>query len=415
MMIIKQKKIYKVNPDADLMRLNEIAFANNERIAHGEETTITLGHTSSDDPELITIPVGYADNFVVMGEGLYCDFNIDDIWSDQITKYNKVSVELWEDNIITPIALLAINRPALEVGLIKYDMPNRGEIEHQPYITEEGVEPEVKEVENMSPAEIQQLFIETLEHSEFKCKFDDIVSNIVPKLQETVKKIEDTLSPLLAEELEEEGEVPGVEGEEGETASPEGEGTEEVEVEGEEGDKGEAVAAVEAIESEHAGKAEEVAAEKEVEKNDMASASANDTYIPDLGDKKKKDKEDVVKRYQMECMTALKEKEEVASKYDEMVKKYQLEVRKNELNELSKTYFFSAADEVDMVSKMNDEQWNMHKQIIATKYQKASIGRTVSVAPDVERNVATPDKVQRAIKMATSEGIDFKTALERCK
>jgi hypothetical protein len=335
-MQLEHEPIYRVNEDCDLQRLYRIAIATNEYVGRGEECVVCLGH-SGDDPDQLSVSAGQATNFVVAGDVLYADLEIDDIWADQreLKSRRKKSVELWADDILSSVSLLCKNRPALELSVIKYQSPIRDSeketLHYDEGSAEETQEP-VKEVENMSPAEIQQLFIETLEHSEFKCKFDDIVTNIVPKLQETVKKMEDTLAPLLAEELEEE-----VEGEEnaleGEIASPEGEGTEEVE-----GDKGEAISAVEEVEAEHdAGKAEETVAaveKEEVEKNDMASASANDTYIPDIGDKKKKDKEDVVKKYQMETLTALKEKEEVVNKYDEMVKKYQCEVRKNVFNVL---------------------------------------------------------------------------------
>ena len=415
-MIIKQKKVYMVNPDCDILRLQEIARVNNARLAAGEETTLTLGHTSDADPELITIPVGHAENFMCMGDSLYCDLVIDDEWANQITKYNKVSCELWADNVITPIALLAKNRPALEVGLIKYDMPNRGDLEHKPYITEE----EQIEVENISPQEIQQLFIETMNHSEVFGKFTDLMENIIPKLQETVKHMEDTLAPLLAEEVEEHPDLAGqLEGEEeavgevpAETAE---EAPEKVEGEGDGKDPAEENALVEE-EKEHPelpeqtvekivedhekeGKVEDKPKE-EVEKND-AMASANDGYIAGLENEKKK-----VKKYQMDLIKATEEK-------NELVKKYQLELRKNELNDLSKTYFFDPKDEVEIVTNMDDEQWEMHKKIIKTKYQKAPVGRVVSVAADVEdRNVKSPDKVQRAIKVALDKGISFKEALD---
>jgi hypothetical protein len=99
---------------------------------------------------------------------------------------------------------------------------------------------------------------------------------------------------------------------------------------------------------------------------------------------------------------------------DELVKKYQLEARKNELNELSKTYHFDPLDEIGIVSKMDDAQWTMHKKIIVTKYQRSPVNRTVSVVTDPEeRNIKTPDKVQKAIKLAIEKEIDFKTALDQ--
>ncbi len=417
-MIIKAKRIYKVNPDCDLERLNEIARANNSRIAAGEETTVTLGHTSESDPELITIPVGHAENFWVEDEDLFVDLVIDDEWVSQIKKYNKVSVELWEDQIITPIALLAKNRPALEVGLIKYDMPNRGEISHDTYITNE----EDIEVENMSPQEIEQLFIETMNHSEFYSKFCDLLENVIPKIQESVKHMEDTLAPLLVEEAaepEHEDIAPELDAEakeiEGEEAIPEGETEEKV---------AEEVPAVAEEAKEKVDEVEDKPEEKkeEVEKNDMASTSANNGYIADLDNEKKKKyqaNEDLVKFYQEKLLATEKEKADLLAKNDlekkELISKYQFESRKNELNELSKKFYFEPNDEIEIVGKMDEVQWEMHKQIIATKYQKNPIGRTVSVAPMEDRDVSKPDQVQRAIKYATENGVDFKTALAACK
>lgn len=424
-MKVKKKKIYTVNEDCDAERLKEIVRVNNKRIENGEETTITLGHTSDSDPELLTIPVGHAENFEEDGQDLFVDLVIDYEWAEQIKKYNKVSIELWEDQVITPIALLAKNRPSLEVGLIKYDMPNRGKIEHKPYILNNEDIKEDKEVENMSPAEIEQLFTETMQHSEFYAKFCDLMENVIPKMTETVKKMEDTLAPLLEEEAEEpeHADIAGEldeEAKEIEGETPVDDKPEVTEV----GDKVDEAEKVEEKPEEVKEKVEEKEEEKkpEVEKNDMVSASANNTYVPNLGDEKKKKKyqadEELVKVYQEKLLKAEQEKAELTAKLEaekeEYVVKYQMESRKNKLNELSKTYFFDPKDEIEIVGKMNEEQWDMHRKIIATKYQKSPVGRVVNVETKTEeRDVAKPEKVQRAIKYAQEHGVDFKTALEK--
>jgi hypothetical protein len=144
--------------------------------------------------------------------------------------------------------------------------------------------------------------------------------------------------------------------------------------------------------------------EPEVEKNDMADISANNGYIADLDNEKKK-----TKKYQCDLLKVEQEKAE-------LTKKYQMEVRKNELNELSKVYFFDPKDEVEIVSLMDNDQWDMHKKIIHTRYQKSPVGRTVNPVVETEdRDVSKPDKVQAAIKYAQANGVDFKTALAACK
>ena len=85
----------------------------------------------------------------------------------------------------------------------------------------------------------------------------------------------------------------------------------------------------------------------------MVSASANNTYVPNLADEKKKKKyqadEELVKVYQEKLLKAEQEKAELTAKLEaekeEYVVKYQMESRKNKLNELSKTYFFDPKDE----------------------------------------------------------------------
>lgn len=439
-MKIFKKKIYKVNPDCDLNRLYEIARANNARIDSGEETTITLGHTSEEDPELITIPVGTACNFCVEGEDLYVDFDIDEEWYNQIKKYNKVSVELWVDNIITPIALLARNRPALEVGLVKYQMPDR-DCEHKPYMYDED--------NDMSIDEIKQLFAELLEHSELKAK-QTATDELLVSLQEQVKKHSDTMSPLLEpdelegetgeveQQLDEEGnpiqKAPGEE--EGEVmdgateASPEQIGFEQEKNEHPEMDDEQIKQLVadhlaedpnyyspkeeEAVEEvkEEVAEGETPEVEPEVEKNDMGSsavaASANNTYVPDLKAKKKyQEAMDLVQSYQNKL---LKSEEEKA----ELVVKYQYETRKNQLLELSHTYNFDPKEEIELVSKLDDAQWDNHKKIIVTRYQKSPAGRSVNPIHNIEdKEVNKVDKVNKAIKLAQTEGIDFKEALKR--
>jgi hypothetical protein len=396
-MLIKHRKIYTVNPDCTREELNELVEINNKRVEGGEECTVCIGHTQDSDPDTLSIPVGHADNFIAEGDNLFADLEIDQEWEDHIEKYhyNKVSIEKWVDGVIHPICLLARNRPALELGLSKYQMPERedenGKLSHETLYYKE------QEVENMSPAEIQQLFVETLEHSEFYSKFCDLLENVIPKMQESVKHMEDTIAPLLVEEAEEP---------EHEDIKPELEGeAKEIETGGadDKEEKAEEVAD-KSLDAEEVPAAEKVEEKKEpeVEKNDMAGISANNGYIADLDNEKKK-----TKKYQCDLLKAEEEKNELA-------KKYQMEVRKNELNELSRVYQFDAANEVEIVSLMDDDQWGMHKKIIATRYQKLPVGRVVSVAAEAEdRDVRTPDKVQKAIRLATDKGISFKDALQQ--
>jgi hypothetical protein len=427
-MIIKKKKIYTVNPDCDIERLLEIARANNSRISRGEETTITLGHTSDSDPELITIPVGHAENFVVEDEDLFVDFIIDDEWAEQIKKYNKVSIELWADQIITPIALLSRNRPALEVGLIKYQMPIRKddaeneEIQHKPYMSID----EEKEVLNMSPDELRQLIIEEMQHSEAFAKCSEALTTTLPQIQEQLKKMSDTLAPLMEEEAAEpehadiapelEGEAKEIEGEK----APEEVAKEEVKEEETPVEDTKPLETEEKKEEvKEGGEGEKEEDKKEVEKNDMAAASANNTYVPELGKKKKyQEDQDLVVKYQERLLKAEQEKNELLEKAqaekDALFIKYQREARKNDLTELAKTYVFNFDEELDIVGKMDESQFENHKKIIVTRYQKTPLNRGVSVAMDIEdRDVAKPEKVNRAIKYATDHGCSFKEALEK--
>jgi len=412
-MKLLHESVHKVNEDATLERLKKIACATNEYISRGEECVVCLGH-SGDDQDQLAVTVGSACNFVVEGEVLYADLEIDDIWEDQreLKGYRKKSMEVWVDGVCSVIALLAKNRSALELGTIKYQAIDRNqEKETLTYTNNE-------DLNMLSQEELKQLIAEELLHSEAFSKVNHLLENLIPVMQERLKKLDDTLAPLMAEEEAEMG---------GETP--------EAGMEGEAGVEDE-VAAVENIEAEHdAGKAEEAVAaveeaegeEDELEKN-MASDSANNTYVPGLEDKKAPElanKKKNVQKYQMliddlqaKMLKSEQEKNEILTKVEEekeeLVVKYQMEVRKNELNELAKTHNFDPLEEIGIVSQMNDKQWNSHKNIIVTKYQKCPVGRTISVGNDVEdRQVVKPERVSAAIKLCQSEGIDFKTALTR--
>ncbi len=398
-MKILHEPVYKVCEDATQDRLYNIAKETNAYIARGEECVICLGH-SGEDSDQLSVAVGKADNFVVDGAVLYCDFEIDDHWQKDIKRHTKKSCEVWSDDVISLVSLLAKNRPALELGTVKYEMKPREGLDRT---TTKYEEPE-KDIEDMNINEIKQLFQECLDHSDIVARFNELADRIIPTLQEKLVKLEDTLSPLLEEEAAEPEHAdiaPQLEAEGEEIKAEEGEQVE--------AGKEEAVPEV---------KEESPLAEEEPGKKEMATASANNTYTPGFeGGEKRDDKEEeekrkkVLEKYQMEALQAHQEK-------NEALRKYQMAVRRSELKDLNVDRSFDLEEELKLVADLNDEQFENHKRIVVTRYMRAPVGRTVSPATEIGNSkdvVVRAEKANRAKNLALSEGITFKEALEKVK
>jgi len=506
-MLIKYEPVYKVNPDCDLERLQNVAKATNDYIARGEEVILCLGH-SGEDPDQLSVSVGIASNFIVEGETLYADLEIDEVWENQreLKSYNKKSVELWNDNVISSVSLLCRNRPALELSVIQYQAPERGDCKKETYMYED-----TEDINMSNMSEIKQLFSEMLEHSELQAQTKQIMEQL-NALQGLIKKQEELKVKEAAEEAVAEDVVPEtsaaedintvegeatvaepmepVKSEEEEVAeeasevadevedvkeevaevedAPEGEVKEEVEdvkeeveevVEEPQQEAEEDVQEVEEAPAEAKEEAKEEVKEEtdavdesqdsqvkigfkyesnehpdltsqqvlkivadhlledpnyykdmKVEKNEMneSSSSANNTYLPKLMKKYQMSK-DLVSEYQEKLLASEKENAE-------LLKKYQYESRKGELLELSKVYNFNHEEELEIVAKLDNEQWEKHKNIVVTRYQKMPVGRTVdpvTETPMADSQVIRAEKAKAARKIALAEGIDFKTAMNR--
>jgi hypothetical protein len=111
----------------DEARLQRIAANANKRFSDTlDAVPLVLGHTDEALPESAQPPiVGYAINFQLgtLGEveprpALFVDFLIDPKFDGVEKQYPRRSVELWEDDIVDPIALLGATTPRRALGLL---------------------------------------------------------------------------------------------------------------------------------------------------------------------------------------------------------------------------------------------------------------------------------------------------------
>ena len=440
-MKVLDKKIYRLNPDCDSARLLEIVRVNNEAITRGERCPVCLGHTPTQEAtDYLTIDVGEAKNFRCDGEFILCEIDIDDAFAEAVKRHRGVSVELWSDNRLFPISLLAHNRPALELEPVKYSR----EGDHS---TATITEPE--EDENMDASAIKEIVSECLMASDLTAQIKSLADTVgalslqVQEHGETQQK----LQWLFDEEQGEEGEEG--EGAEGEAAEPVAEKVAE-DVEVESGEHPELPPEeIEQIAEDHVaeGKEEEPEPNKpEVEeKNElgMALPSGTNTFVPGTAGAKKDEEEPakpkkknyeelalesetyrlaaenqatVAAGYATQLQAIAEEKTAAATRVAELERKYQMLERKNELIVLSQRYQFDAETEMAVVQAMTPEQYETHKKLVVTRYAmppvhsaKVNVGELPKPAKD-EGEVIPSNKVLAVTKYALSKGITWAAA-----
>lgn len=405
--------IFDEDETYDKFKLETICKANNDRIEDtDEEIPIILGHTIDGAQETLQPPrVGYANNFHLIQIGknkprwaVASDFYLDDKYD--LTEYKERSVELWtEDMIIHPIALLKTSRPAKNLGVLNFKIENKDKL--RKYFKEEDEELE------MQKDDILNLIVETLNNSDIAAAVKKIMETQAAQSQTTAEKlIDDPLEDVVpdGESLE----TP-IEGE------PTAEGDEEAVVEGEENDE-EEIAAVEEIEQEHdAGKAEEtVNAIEETEKNE-ATPSGTNTFVPSI--EEDEDEKKKIKKMSM----ALESQTAIASKYAEQFKqaveernnianKLVVSERTNDLLKLSYEYGFNVPEELNLCLNMDAPQFEQHKVIIKSRYNKVPLDRAViNPVKEVDDNRISQEKVLEIVKYATKNNITFEQARKEIK
>lgn len=103
----------------DKERLAKLVVINNQRINAGEPPVLIVGHTDGSDDEKPVI--GFVSKFKQgMRNGLSTVFAQFKVYADQIgeiKKFPKRSIELWNDEAVSAIALLGGNRPELDLGI----------------------------------------------------------------------------------------------------------------------------------------------------------------------------------------------------------------------------------------------------------------------------------------------------------
>jgi hypothetical protein len=452
-MFIEKKKIYRLNPDADASRLLEIVKVNNEAIERGERCPICLGHTEGDDAaQFLTIDVGEGKNFTTDGEFILCDLEIDEAFAEAAKRHRGVSVELWSDNRVFPISLLAHNRPALELEPVRYS--REGE-----HTTQTITEPETEEIE-MDVMTVKNLIGECIAQSDLAAQIKsltDAVSQVSVQVQAHSEEAEKLKWLFEGEGSEEEGVMPeeGMESElppevaeEEATESPEEAIAEDAEAEA--GEHPELPPEeIEQIAEDHVseGKGEETPKvekeeEPEVEKNDMAMPSGTNTFVPSTNtgttpQKKKKNYEElalesetyrlsaanqkkIANTYASQIEAVATEKNDATARLAEVERKYSMLNRKNELLVLANKYEFDVEAEMKLVKDMTDDQYETHKKLVVVRYSMPPVKKApVSVGElpgdSKQENIIPQAKVAQVAKYAMEHKISWKDAFEKLK
>jgi hypothetical protein len=419
-MLIEKKKVYKLNPDCDSARLLEIVRVNNEAFARGERTPLCLGHTPGESStEFLTIDVGEGKNFTTDGEFVLCDLEIDEAFAEAVKRHRGVSVELWSDNRIFPISLLAHNRPALELEPIKYSR----EGDHS---TATISEPE--EDTEMDASAVKNIVAEVLLGSDLSAQvkaLTDAVSKLTVQTS-AMSEQNEKLSWLFEEEAEEEAmaEEAAESPEEAVAEDAEAEAEEHPELPPEE---------IEKIAEDHVaeGKGEE---KPEVEeKNDMAMPSGTNTFVPSTGTgggeppKKKKNYEELALESETFRLSAENQKtlaDGLASQVQAVAeeantakaalatleRKYKMLDRKNELIVLAQKYQFDPEAEMKLVENMDDAQFDTHKKTVVVRYAMPPVNTPPVVVGELDKpngpdlEVIPQKEVTRVAKYAMEKG-----------
>ena len=402
-MKIFRKRIYRVNKDADSARLERIAAACNAFVGRGQRIPIAIGHTPGEETsETISMDIGTdeaATNFVTDGSNLFCDMDIDPVFDDVAKRHRGVSCEVWSDDLICPIALLAVSRPALELGPMKYALKYEHEGEHTTSVTLDNEELD------MDVASVKNLFSECLLSSDLAAQIKSLTESVsqlslqVQSHGEASEKLKWLFEEEEAEEEAEAGEVPQPGGEPEPTKPPEVE-----------------------------------------EKNYMALPSGTNTFVPttDTGTKpaeekpKKKNYEELelesetfriqaennanlAADYAARITAAESEKQAISAEKATLERKYAMEKRRGELLTLRQRYEFDIEAEMKIVEPMTDEQFTTHKEVIK-KYACPPVHTPPVVVGELPKPPAqemAPDVIpQRLVTMVAKYSMDKKVPYE---
>jgi hypothetical protein len=429
-MFMPRKRVYGINRDADAARLRRIVAATNAFIARGQRVAITIGHTPGQGYNRnLTLDVGSdrsATNFSTDGLWVYADLETDPVFDDVVKRYRQISCEVFFDDVITPIALLAANRPAIELDPIKYNLdPNldlskyvlkyEHQGEHQTYTCP----PEEEDIE-MDVSAVKNLIGEALLSSDLQAKINALTDQVA---QLQVKagahdEFQAKIDWLLKEEAEQAEAAEGLEAQPGEEASesPAEAVKEDAAAEAEEHPELPA-SEVEKIAKDHVAEGKGEEKPKVEEKNDMgggapgmaAAASGTNTFVPGTAgmtppeEKKKPIKKNyeeleleretyrleaennraVADDYAARIAAAEADKATLAASNADLVRKYAMERRHGELIQLAQRYQFDPTAEMAIVEKMDDAQFETHKAQVVTKYAMPPVNKAPVVVGEL--------------------------------
>jgi hypothetical protein len=439
-MIFRRKRIYGINKDADAARLAHIVAACNAYVARGQRIGIVLGHTpGADYHDTLCLDVGAevpSKDFYTDGLWVYATLETDPVFDEVVKRHPLVSVELFSDGVICPIAFMASNRPAIEVGPLEFDKALPGvDLAKYAYTEQRDGEHSTFSQTEENP---DMLTEEAVKNMISECLLSSDMAGQIKSLTDTVGQLQiqvqnhseqaEKLAYIFDDEEEAGESAPEVGGE---PAAPTGEGAPE----------------------ETGGEAKQPTGEAapEVEKNDqgggMAMASGSNTMIPSTDTKpdeekmNKKNYEELElesQTYMLEAENAKKIAADYASRIEaigsaaeaakaqaaELVQKYAMERRRNDLLVLHDKYEFDVDKEMEIVTVMDDAQFEQHKTQVVTKYAAppvhsapVSVGELpVPVAEGAPAERIIPkDVMAKVVGYATKNKItDFKKAYKEC-
>lgn len=363
--IFENVAIFDEDADHSPERLAELVEINNQRVADtGDECPIIIGHTSNDLPEIDQPEiVGYASNFVmgVIGNirpraAILATFKILSSCIDRVRKFPRRSVELWDDGVIDPIAIVGASTPRKDLGLLTYTRKKGHGITRYSSNTLSG--DDMSENITVDKDELIALIAQVIEQSE--------VGQYVKQLMEQPK------------DEPSEGEA---------DASSDDEPKDEPK-------------------------------DDEADKNE-ASPGGNNTSPPsdddDDQDKEKNSKDKFAReRLAEQYARQLSEKQ---NEIDDLQHKYTRSQRERELLTLANEYSFAIDEELEYVSGMTTEQFEKHVQLIRKRYRKAPVNMKPINPKPLSDSGATQmfskDFSEKVVEYATKNKCSFNDALEK--
>jgi hypothetical protein len=397
---LTKERVYRKNPDADTDRLNRIVAKCNWFTGSGERIPVCIGHTEQNLKEcsaccgskqsspgvkcktcdgqgvvdqrvdFLPVDVGSLSNFSTDGEWIFADMDIDDAFGDAVKRHRGKSAEIWSDDLLFPLSLLAHNRPNLMLGPVKYQREGERTTYNLPEEDDMGLSEEAT----------RNLISECILSSELSAEIRTLTESIGQmQVQMAAHAEQATALKWLFDEEEEAEEMQAEEAEEEVAAAdddqPDGVGDAVPEVAEEE---------------------DSTVDEPDVEKNDigMAMPSGTNTFVPstEIGakpDDEKKPKKKNYEELELESQTYLLEAENnkrlaadyaariealggdaaaINSRVVELERKYAMERRRNELLTLHDQYAFDVDKEMEIVQAMDDGQFEQHKKLVVVKY-----------------------------------------------